>query len=164
MNWLTKMNIKAFDVLFGYPEFERKNLEATYDLIAHTKIHKEIILRHTLIPYKLCNNGNLWMALCYVTPESSVQTPHKAKITNIKTGETHHYIKDTFVLSESKVLTMEEIKILELLSTDVPPKNVYEMLGISERCFHQKKQKIFDKLNVQSWIAAVHQAHKLKIL
>ena len=159
--WLQNANNKAFDVFFGYPESQRLDLEFTYDLIAQTLAHHEIILRHKMVPYKLCNNGNLWLGLCFIMSISFLPIRHKACIVNAKTGDTHIYNNNTFVLSKFGTLNPEERRILDLMSKDVPTKKIYEILKISESSFKQKKQGVFNKLNAQSWAAAVQQAHLL---
>jgi DNA-binding CsgD family transcriptional regulator len=165
LRWLVNMKKQVFDVFFSYPESERQDLEITYDVIAQTSYHHEIILRHKLVPYQLCNNGNLWMALCFITSISYLPMHHKATIVNTRTGEAYNYFKDAFVLCEKTgALTSEEVRILELLSEDESSKSICELLNISESYFKKKKKKIFNKLKVQSLGAAVHQAHLLKYL
>jgi len=163
-NWLTKMNVEALNIFFDYPESQRYNVEFSYDLIAQAANRREIVLRHRLVPYRLCNNGNLWLGLCFITLKSPIAMQFKATVSNQETGDVYNYINDSFVSCKTGVLNSEEIRILELLSNDVSIKRLCDMLKISESNFKQKKTKIFSKLNVQSWYAAIHQAHELKLV
>ena len=159
---LIKLHEKAVEIFYQYPESQRYDLEITCYLTAKTANDDEMVLQHIIVPYKLCNNGNMWLSLFTVTPVPILPL-HKARIVHIKTGEVYNYINDTFVLSEFGTLTSEDIKMLELFAKDMSVKELCDLLKISESGYKLKRQRIFQKLNVKSWAAAVCKAYELRI-
>ena len=162
--WLLKMNKEAFGIFYGYPKEERWNLEFHYDLIAQTANKDDIILRHKLVPYKLDDNGNLWLGLCHVTTSSFLSMFSKARIVNIHTGKQYDFIDGSFVESVITALEPDEIAILTHLAKDVPNKQIADILNISEANLKRKRLSLFDKLNVKTPAAAVYRATMLKII
>jgi DNA-binding CsgD family transcriptional regulator len=163
LQWLSQMNMEAYNVFFNYSESERQNLEFNYDLVAETINKQSVVLHHRLVPYKLCKNGNMWLGLCFVSisfPPSSC----KASITNFETGEIYNFIDGKFVLSTVKDLTPDEIAILDYLAKDISAKQICEQLKTSDSTLARKKQDVFNKLGVRSSIAAVHKATKMEII
>jgi DNA-binding CsgD family transcriptional regulator len=165
LGWLKKMHQQAFEIFYSYPVDQREDLEFTYHLIARTERQHDVVLRHKLVPYKLCKNGNMWLGLCYISTISFLPAVYKARVVNVETGEVYNYINDKFVKSEfSAQITPEEISILDLLSRDTPVKKVSHILNMSESNMKIKRQKLFKKLGVKSWIAALQKAHELNVL
>jgi DNA-binding CsgD family transcriptional regulator len=164
MKWLAKMNEEAYLIYYNYPESERQNLEFSYDLIAKTQNKQEIVLRHKLVPYKLCSNGNMWLGLCHVTTSSFLHMFSKAHIANIQTGEQYDFIDGRFVPSIIAALSPDEVTILLHMAKDMQRKQIADALNISESSIKKKKQLLFDKLNVKTSAAAVYKATMLKII
>jgi DNA-binding CsgD family transcriptional regulator len=160
--WVAQVNKEAYGIFFGYPESERQRLEFNYDLIAETINKQEVVLRQRLVPYKLCENGNMWLGLCHlsISPFSS-SSSRKASITDFETGETYNFIDGRFVLSDVRALTPDEITVLDGLAKDIPAKQICDLLKISESAMIRKKRNIFDKLGVNTSVAAVHKATKM---
>jgi hypothetical protein len=164
LKWLENMHNQAFDVFNNCPESQRQKLEFIYYLIVKNMSNHEIILRHKLVPYQLDDNKNMWLGLVFVTPTSFLPIHKKASIVNIETADVYDYIDGCFILSKIELLDNEEIKILELLSQDIQVKNIRGLLKVSSSCLDAKRQKIFKKLKVQSWTAAVHKAGMMGVL
>jgi DNA-binding CsgD family transcriptional regulator len=164
LKWLSQMNAEAYNIFFNYSEPERQSLEFNYDLLAETINKQHVVLHHRLVPYKLCENGNMWLGLCFVIPSSFSTLSSKANIVNFKTGETYNFMDGRFVRSDIRALTPDEIAILNYLAKDMLTKQIAILLQVSESTVIRKKQDIFEKLGVRTSIAAVHKATKMRII
>lgn len=164
MAWLAQMNKEAHNVFYSYPEDQRLNLEFSYDLVGEDLNKQEIILHHRLVPYKLCKNGNMWLALCHVTASSFLSVINKANIVNFKTGEQFDYVDGKFVSAIAKSLTADEVAILSHMAKDLQRKEIADTLKISEGSIKKKKQTLFEKLNVKTSTAAVYKATVMKLI
>jgi DNA-binding CsgD family transcriptional regulator len=164
LEWLMEMKKKAHDIFYSYPEVERQNLEFSYDLIAQSIDNREFVLRHKLVPYKLCNNGNMWLGLCHVVTSSFLSVFNKASIINIETGKTYDFINGEFTKSEIRVLTPDEITILTYATQDMQVKQICDVLHISESNLKRKRLALFDKLDVKTMSAAIYKATLLKLI
>ena len=161
--YLKRLNKAAMDIFFNYGEQERQNLEFSYNLIANTIDQHQIILWHKLIPYKLCENGNMGLGLCLVAiAPSSIK--NKASIMNYETGEKYKFAGGKFVECGEKSLTSEEITILKLMAEDTAGKRIGEILKVSESYLKRKKQRICSKLGVTTSIGAACLAKDLGII
>jgi DNA-binding CsgD family transcriptional regulator len=163
--WMAQVNKEAYNIFFSYPESERQRLEFNYDLIAETINKQEVVLHLRIVPYKLCENGNMWLGLCFlsVSPHSP-SSSRKANIYDFVTGETYNFVDGRFVLSDIRTLTPDEITILDGLAKDIPAKQICDLLKISESAMIRKKRNIFNKLGVNTSVAAVHKATKMGVI
>jgi DNA-binding CsgD family transcriptional regulator len=164
LKWWAMMNEEAFNVFFDYPESQRENLKFTYDLIAETITQQKVVLHHRLIPYKLCENGNMWLGLFFVSESASLPLSHKANISNFETGEAYNFINSKFIHCDVKILTPDEITILEYLAKDMQSKEIYNLLKISESALMRTKKQIFTKLGVKTATGAIHKAHLMRLV
>jgi len=164
LQWLVQMNEEAHNVFYTYPESERQNLEFSYDLIAKAKNRQNVVLRHKLVPYKLDENGNMWLGLCHVTVSHFLSVFCKAKIVNIQTGENYEFIDGKFLPSDIKALDLEEIAILKSTAEDIPIKQIAQRLKISESSLKRKRQLIFDKLDCKTMVSAIYKATSMKLI
>jgi len=162
--WIMRMNVAAFEFAFSLPESQRKECVVSYDLTVQTINGNEIILHHKAVPYKLCNNGNLWLALCHITMSSAKQMRGMAHITNMVTGERYDLIEDKFVLSKAEVLSNEETQILEWMIKDMSPEQICGLMSISISNFKRRRQTIYTKLGASTPAAAIHKAHLMGII
>jgi DNA-binding CsgD family transcriptional regulator len=87
-----------------------------------------------------------------------------AVITNTLTGDTYHFIGDKFVLSAILTLTQEEIMIAEWMAQELQPKQIAQLLEISEKTFGRKREVLYKKLDVSSPVGVVHKAHLMGII
>ena len=161
--WLVDMNVAGYEVFFNYSESQRLSLVSSYDLSVKTANNGSLILHHCSSPYRLCENGNLWLSLSCVSP-STQENSGNATITNTATGETYNFIDGKFVLSAIPSLTREEVLILELQASELSVQQISERLQISESSLWRKREVLCRKLGVISSVGAVHKAHLLGIL
>jgi len=163
--WLAKMTEQAFVIFNDYKNVEdRFALEFSYDLTAKTKCGNVVTLYHRLVPYQLCDNGNMWLALCVVSEVSLVEKMTKACIENHVTGEKFDYINNKFVRRKGKFLTQDETAILQYLADGFLLKQIGKEMGISERTVLEKEKSAFKKLGVCTQAAATHKATKLGLI
>jgi DNA-binding CsgD family transcriptional regulator len=162
--WLTLLNMEAQKVLYQYSESDRLNLEFNYDLIAKKITGEKILVHHRLIPYELCNNGNMWLALCCVTEKPLLLKAVRATIVHINTGRKHEYIDNTFVKSPNNDLTEEEIEILKCLAKGMQLKQISDSLKIPQRSVERKGKNILDKLDVLTYPAATCKAVEIGLI
>jgi DNA-binding CsgD family transcriptional regulator len=163
-NWMQKMAKEAANVLYSYPEPQRKNMEFTYDLKVTTINDREITIRYKLVPFELDENGNLWLGLMFASQQFSVSIGPKAIIDNYKTGERYDFVNGKFVLLETKSLTSDETTILKWIANGISGKNMCDLLKISERSLRRKERSAFDKLGADTPAEAVYKAVTLGII
>ena len=162
---LQKMDAEAHKLFDRYDNFEdRLGIELSYDIVAKNKTGREFTLYHRLVPFKLCDNGNMWLALCLISTNSLVQKTTRACIQNHITGETFDFIDGKFVLSKQKCLTDDEVAILGYLADGVLLKQISKKMGISLRTVSQKEKSAFDKLGVCTQASAVYKAKDMGLI
>jgi len=67
MDWLKNVIQEFYPVFFATPVESRKSLVLSYELTFITVKHEELVLHHKIVPFQLCDNGNLWLSLCSVS-------------------------------------------------------------------------------------------------
>jgi ATP/maltotriose-dependent transcriptional regulator MalT len=82
-----------------------------------------------------------------------------------KTGERYDFIDDTFVKSQTLLITQDEIAILSLMVQELSDEKMCELLEISSVAnFKYKKRVLFQKLDVSTSAGAVHKAHLMGVI
>jgi hypothetical protein len=168
-NWLDRVNKECYKFFFNYPEEKRKGLLLSYDLSVLTAKGKKLILHHHTVPYKLCQNGNMWLGLCHVwaSPEKKSGSP---LIIDRKTGEQYNFIDKKFVKSNTHLPTQEEIMILNWMVQELSDEKMSDQLNeqlettTTVANFKRKKRELYDKLDVSTSAAAIHKAHLMGII
>jgi len=163
MDWLIKLITARHELFFSYPEYRRKDLSLSFDLTTKNANQTELVLRHKLVPYQLCKNGNLWLELCFVTETAFEHTP-KAIAVDSQTGRQYDFINGAFKLSDIKILSQEELNILRWMTKDLSAKQICEHLGIADSSLKRKKRKIYETLGVSTSAGAVYKAHLIGII
>jgi DNA-binding CsgD family transcriptional regulator len=159
LEWIMRMNAAAYEVFFRYPPSKRLKLIISYDLTVTTRYEGEFVLHLKVTPYKLCKNGNMWLALCYATISSSDKMGEKATIFSTVTGERYSLVGDKFVLSAANPITKHEIQILKMMVKGTLDENMASIMDIPISTFKRKKQGLYQKLGVRTSAEAVHKAH-----
>jgi DNA-binding CsgD family transcriptional regulator len=167
--WIQRMNAEAYNVLFSTPIEVRDSLVISYDLTFHiasekdSELPKEFILHHKVVPYQLCNNGNLWLGLCFVSPSINEKTG-TATIINTQTGERYEFDGKVFMKIDDLAITQEELSILEWLVKGITAEKMCGLLKVSLPTFKRKKRLLYEKIGVGSSAEAVHWAHLTGII
>ena len=156
--WVAGVNNRYYDVFFDTHPKNRKKLSIALELAFKTADKDEIILHHKIVPYQLCNNGNLWLSLCSVALSRHQKSKH-AVLTNTKTGEKYVFDKDRFVKTRAVSLTEEELKILKWLVKGFSAEYMFASLNISESNLKRKKTVLYKKTGVHSAAEAIYWAH-----
>ncbi len=157
--WLDQVNVAAWDFFHDQPEQNRKNFVLSYELTVKTENGVMFVLHHTITPFRLCGNGNLWLGLCHVVLSSSKRMMKKAHIVDTKTGKTYNFFNGNFILSDLEVLSHKEKQILTLLARDMTGQQISEALGMPLTVYNRHKRNMFDKLGVDKAVTAIHKAH-----
>jgi len=156
--WASQVNDAAFDFFFNHDEKKRMDLRLSYDLGVKTINGTKFSLHHKLTPFRLCKNGNLWLALCHVTEVACKETK-TACLVDVVEGKKYSFVNGNFILSKDEVLTYKEKQILTMLAKDMTAEQISKSLSISLPVFNRHKRKIFNKLGVEKSTSAIHKAH-----
>lgn len=163
LSWIMRMNKAAYKLFFRYPKSKRNRIVVSYDLSVVMVEGTELVLHHKVMPYKLCNNGNVWLGLCHVTVSPRMKMSRKAYFVNTATEERYDLIKDEFVLSDEPAISLDEKQILQWMIQGLPNKTMALLSGVSINTFKARKLQLFDKLEAKTSAEAIHQAHLLGI-
>jgi len=165
LNWIMQMNRVGYKTLFRLPVHQRTKAIISYDLAVITADGEDLILHHKVVPYQLCKNGNMWLGLCHVSVSSSKTASDQAIFFNAETGERYNLIGGEFELSDTKPITKEDMQILRCLIKGFADKQTISQLGdITLSAFKTKKQRLFEKLDVNTSTEAIHKAHLMGII
>jgi len=162
---LQKIDTEIFKLFNKYSDFEDKmSLEISYDVMVKHKNDREFMMCHRLIPYQLCDNGNLWLAMCIVSTNSIVQKTTRACVENHRTKERFDFVNKKFVPSDYKCLSIDEMAILGYLAEGVVMKQISEKMGTSLRIVERKKRDALNKLGAPTQAAAVYKAKTMGLI
>ena len=156
--WASQVNEAAFNLFFNHDEKKRMDLRLSYDLKVRTINGTEFTLHHKLTPFRLCKNGNLWLALCHVIEVASKDT-RNVNLVDVVDGKKYNFTNGNFILSKDEVLTYKEKQILTMLAKDMTAEQISKNLSISLPVFNRHKRKVFNKLGVDKSTSAIHKAH-----
>lgn len=157
--WLDAVNTAAWKIFYRVHEQKRRNLSLSYDLSVKTVNKVVDVLHYRVTPFKLCQNGNLWLGLCHVMLSPSKEMENKAEIVNTETGQRYVFSKSEFMPSKTEILTNREIEILQLMAKDMTGQQISKTLGIALTVYNRHKRSMFDKLGVDKAATAIHKAH-----
>ena len=162
---LQKIDTEAFKLFDRYSDFkDRLSLEISYDIMAKHKNGREFMMCHRLVPFQLCDDGNLWLAMCIVSTNSLVQKTTRACVENHRTKERFDFIDKKFVPSDYKCLSSDEMAILGYLADGVAMKQISEKMGTSLRIVERKKKDVLNKLSAATQAAAVYKAKTMGLI
>jgi len=165
LQWLMEMQAQSQYIYNSYKSFEeRMGFEFSFDLTAIDKDGHQIIFYQRLVPYRLSNDGHIWLALSVASRTPLTQKATKACIDNHVTGERYDYNNGQFILSKQTYLTREEIAILRCLANGLLLKDIGKTIGINQRTVVRKEQLAFQKLGVATQGAAVYKAKDMGLI
>jgi len=164
--WIKQMNDAGFELFYANPHFKREKILVTYDLAVVTKDGEELILTHKLVPYEFCKNDNLWLRLCHIMVSSSKEKNHDCTFfINTETGQRWVFTDGKYVSTDTPNITLEEIHILRMMVKGLPDKQMCLAFdGLTLNTFKSKKQRLFEKLDVETSASAIHKAHLLGVI
>jgi len=156
--WMSKVNDAAYDVFLATPIELREDWVLTFDLAIKRIDGHKVVLRHRLIPYKLCDKGHLWISLCYaiISGQRKIGNP---TMFNKKTNEHFEYINGRFVKKELIDLSDDERLILDHMIKGFTGEHIAMALNISESSLRRKKYLLYQRVGVNTNAELVHWAH-----
>ena len=110
------------------------------------------------------SKGNAWLSLCImdISPNQSPPFRVDSKLINFKTGD---FISPVDIYFDSKsILSEREIVVLKLIHEGMSSKKISEKLCISIHTVNTHRQRILEKLKVDTSLEAVKYAMALGLL
>lgn len=153
---LLEINKAGFDFYYKLP-IERRymySIEYDFDLV---HINKKVTrVNQRLIPLIINKAGDLWLAVCVVTPLYS-KAKNKTIIKNFNTGEQFIYQEKekSWYKNTLPLLTVKETLILQLSSQGHTNAAIAEELSLNVNTIKFHKRNIFQKLDVENCIEAI---------
>ncbi|MBC5643473.1 helix-turn-helix transcriptional regulator [Parabacteroides sp. BX2] len=156
LNRLLDINKARFDFYYKLPIDKRYlyTIEYDFDLI---NINKKVTrVNQRLIPLIINEYGDLWLALCIVTPSYSKEK-NKTIIKSIHTGEQLIYqakIKSWYK-NILQPLTVKEKQILQFSSEGYTNTDIAKKLSLNINTIKFHKRNIYQKLDVKNCVQAI---------
>lgn len=115
-------------------------------------------------PLEIDSDGCVWLSLITIDIAPNQSPPHRVdyKIFNYKTADIIAPV-DTYLDGEP-ILSKREIEILRLIEMGLLSKEISEKLSISINTVSKHRQRILEKLNVNSSIEAIKYANAMGVL
>jgi DNA-binding CsgD family transcriptional regulator len=161
---LTELNREGFKKFTSIPPEEKSQYTFSCDF-HFINGKKKMLVRHTLTPLMLTENGKIWLALCSITPSI------KNKAGNLVLKKEHEQWFYTYSLTihkwskkESVTLTETEKDILRLSLQGYTMKDMSSILFKSLDTIKAYKKHIFKKLEVRNITEALSYAINYKLL
>lgn len=147
--------------------FNRKNKISDHRLIRKYRarvINQYLVVHEELSPLEMDHEGNVWLSLIVIGISTSQSPPFKfeSKIFNYKTGDIITPVDDFF--DGNPILTNREIEILRLVEQGLLSKEISDKLSISINTVSKHRQRILEKLKVNSSIEAIKYASAMGVL
>lgn len=153
---LLEINKAGFDFYYKLPIEKRYMYFIEYDFdLVH--INKKVTrVNQRLIPLIINKEGDLWLAVCVVTPTYS-KARDKTIIKNFNTGEQFIYQEreKSWYKNTLPPLTAKETLILQLSSQGCTNADIAEELLLNVNTIKFYKKNIFHKLDVKNCIEAI---------
>jgi len=156
--WLTKVIEKSYEFFFRLPIDRRNDIVFAYDMMCVTAKNERKVLHHHVVPWKLCKNGNLWLALAHVWVSASKESGSPTAYDK-KTEDQYHFIDNEFVKVDTPSLDREDLTILKWMVTAMPDKEMSELLSMPLSSFKRKKRQLFEKVGGNTSANVIHKAH-----
>jgi len=157
LKMLLETNKMGFDFFYKLPVEERSSqMRISYSFYLHHLKGGKILVNHKLVPIRFTPDGNLWLAVCFVS-----HSPHKeASHVTFTTNEEQEYYKYDFekhkiIKYTPENLSEREIEILNLTMRGYEESQIAERLHISPFTIKSHRRKIIKKLGVNNLSNAV---------
>ncbi|MDQ1090490.1 response regulator transcription factor [Siphonobacter sp. SORGH_AS_1065] len=165
LNLLLKINEIGFNFFKKIQIEERLNYSISYDFRLKQTNTNTILINHKLAPITLDKNGNIWIAICIVTPSSN-RTSGNIVIKNSTDDKRYEYDMNTNEWREisSVKLTSQEKQILLLAIQGYTIDGIADLsyITIDTVKFHRKN--ILKKLKVCNISEAIYNAINLGLI
>lgn len=166
---LMELGINMLNYFFEVPPHSRADFKAIneYRVLNREGEYIRVIEQHQ--PLEMDSRGNLWLTLSTldISPRQDQSTGVKSTVINFKTGSfvpipsSPKHLKEAENLPE---LTQRETEILQLVKKGHPSKTISDLLFISVHTVNTHRQRILQKLAVNSSIEALEIAERLGLI
>lgn len=129
------------------------------------KIFEEYkVIIESVRPLAIDPDGHVWLSLVSIdiAPNQQVSNKVEFSIFNYKTGDIIKPVDHYF--NGEPILSKRETEILRLIAEGLLSKEISEKLSISVNTVSKHRQKILEKLNVNSSIEAIKYANAMGVL
>ena len=151
---------------FGLPIEARKDFKVIHEYRIQWKNMAYARVVEQLIALETDKHGNIWLGLCLMdlSPHQNLDAPYSGRIVNFRTGEVFKFGQEEKTSSPAPQLTKRESEILQKIAKGKMSKEIADELFISVHTVNTHRQKILEKLEVDSSIAAIQYARQYGLL
>lgn len=164
LEMLKEINKKGLDLFSTLPISERTEYSIRYDF-HFMNGKKSHLTHHSLTPYKLTDDGKIWLALCTISVSSHITPGH---IVMRKEGSRKYFQYDTnshkWTEKEISVLSENEREVLVLSAQGYTMSDISDMMCKSIDTIKAYKRALFAKLDVRNIVEALYNAVNYKLL
>lgn len=164
MKWQKKLLKLIANVFFSLEEAHRLDFVILQDTKVKTSSGEEQSFHFKIIPFQLCENGNLWIALGCISSAISQEAERNVCLLNWILQARFDLVNQSFVEKKIVPLTQDEIKMLEMFVKNMLEEDICEAIGLKKGKYHYVKNKLFEKLEVDTPAGAVQRAHHLGLI
>ncbi|MDR1761788.1 MAG: helix-turn-helix transcriptional regulator [Bacteroidales bacterium] len=153
---LLEMNKMGWEFFYGLPVKERLSIRISYSFYLHCQNGEKNLILHKLVPLRLAPDGNIWLAVCFVT-NSPYKEPGNIIFTLGKGKEYYRYDfeKQKIIAYTLETLTKREMEILTLTMRGYEEPQIAGQLHISPYTIKSHRKKIIQKLGANNLSNAV---------
>ncbi len=122
------------------------------------------VVEETILPLEFDSNGNIWLSFDVINISPNQSQPHRVlnKLFNSQTGDSITVVTDH--ISDKPILSQRELEVLRLIDKGFLSKEIAEQLSISVHTVNTHRQRILEKLKVDTSIEAIRYAYNLGVL
>lgn len=151
---------------FSLPVESRKDFKVIHEYRMRWKNMQYVRVVEQLLTLETDKHGNIWLALCMMdlSPEQNNDAPYAGRIVNYRTGEVFVFNSEEKNSAVPAQLTKRETEILQKIAEGKTSKEIAGKLFISVHTVNTHRQRILEKLEVESSIAAIQYAREYGLL
>lgn len=164
---LLKRWITSIKLCYAVAPEERKNYKIINDYRIKNRKGEyiRVIDQHQVL--ELDTQGNIWLAVCFIdiSPDQDKFTGVRSSIVNFKTGEVVWEALEKKNPENTLIkLSSREKEILSLIKDGFLSKEIAEKLSLSVHTVNTHRQRILEKLKVDTSIEAIKHSSNLGLL
>ncbi len=164
-NWLSQVWKHYEEFFLSVDENKRKDFNLLFDVNVKMNDETECVLHYKIIPYQLCDNGNLWLALVCVSPSLAKKGERNACILNLEVPKRYDITGDRCEEVHIETIAPDEYELLGMFMQGMSETEIRTCLGDIRRSkYNLLRKKLFKKLEVDSPAGAVQRAHQLGLI
>lgn len=156
--------IRAIEFMQKIPNEQRKDFKTIFEFRLSNKQGKHIRFIQQMVNLELDLKGNMWLILILmdVNPNQQDSKSLLSSTMNMKTGKVYQFTEDKD--DKKSQLSKREIEILGLISKGMASKEIAEQLFISVNTVNNHRQRIIEKMDVNTTSEALTYAMRIGII